>query len=73
MIMPKMVAPPTAAPLMRKAPRLVLVRMAMSAARTTGPPSRIPRNTDRRDHSIWPSDRSKMRSAEAPSVGVLML
>src|SRR5205085_2436228 len=50
--MPNTVAPPTAAPLIRNAPRLVLVSTAMSAASTTGPPSRIARNTERRDHSM---------------------
>jgi hypothetical protein len=66
------VAPPTGAPLMRNAPRLVLVRRAMSAASTTGPPRRRARKTERLDQSIWPSDRSKIRADDDHSEGVLM-
>src|SRR5215510_3067503 len=36
--------------------------MRKAIARITGPPSSTPRNTERRDHSICPSDKSKMRN-----------
>ena len=42
----------------------------ISDATTVGPPRSRPRNTDRRDHNICPSDRSNTRKAEAPTVGV---
>ena len=66
-IIPKIAAPPTRAPLIADDPtgaaadgRRTTTRQQHGAAERAAP-----RNTDRRDHSICPSDRSKIRNADA--------
>src|SRR5438067_6721462 len=64
--MPNRAGPATRAPLIDSRQNgVVAVTIRIAAASATGPPSSKPRNTDRRDHSIWPSDRSKTRSDAA--------
>src|SRR3954466_16343265 len=64
-IMPNTAEPPTAAPLMRNPEVCSVSTMRKITARNTGAPSSRPRKTERLDHSICPSDRSKTRIAEA--------
>src|SRR5262245_47754568 len=71
MISPNTVAPPTVAPLTRTPLAYISTTMRTIAASTTGPPRTMPRNTERRDHSIWPRDRSKMRTADDHTDGAL--
>ena len=63
---PEQPGPPTRAPLSEKRQNgVVAVTIRIAAASSTGPPSNNPRNTERRDQSIWPSDRSNTRADDA--------
>ena len=53
-----------------KPPTPIESTMATSNAMITGPPTTSPMNTVRRDHSIWPSDRSKTRRVDERNEGV---
>src|SRR5688572_8513505 len=68
-IMPKMLAPSTAAPLTRSGTTPLLWTMRATSARKTGAPVTSSRNTVRRDHSISPSDRPNTRTAPVANVG----
>src|SRR4029453_11871033 len=58
------------APLTRKVPTTDIVAITRtSAANRTGPTKSRTRNTERRDHSIWPNDRSNTRATEAENDG----
>jgi hypothetical protein len=64
-IRPNSAGPPTRAPLISgSAAGSTTSANRMKPASTTGAPATSARKTERRDHSIWPSDRSKMRSAD---------
>jgi hypothetical protein len=70
-IMPKIEGPPTNAPLILKdEPGTTAATMRTVAASTTGPPTTSARKIERRDHNIWPSDRSKIRAADPMNDGV---
>ena len=63
MIRPKITDPVIGAPLIIGNPRPATVATARTAAASsTGPAATTPRKTLRRDHSIWPSDKSKTRN-----------
>src|SRR5512138_2148614 len=68
-IIPKMLPPSTAAPLTRSGTTPLPCTMRATSARNTGAPVTSSRNTVRRDHSISPSDRLKMRTAPVAKVG----
>src|ERR1700722_19439827 len=79
-ITPKRAGPPIRTPLIRgKAAGCSVAVNRVMAAITTGPPTSTARNTERRDHSIWPSDRSKIRIEDARrrgrsgAVGLVMI
>ena len=64
-MMPNVPAPVTDSPLIRTdSPGTIIQTIRLIRASITGPPTRSPRNADRRDHSIWPSDRSNIRRTE---------
>src|SRR5271167_1905242 len=65
-ITPKRAGPPIRTPLIRgKAAGCSVAANRIMAAIITGPPTSTARNTERRDHNIWPSDRSKIRTDDA--------
>src|SRR5918993_1922862 len=66
---PNITAPLTRTPLTRSAGRLKNSTAWQISAMSTGPPTTSARNTLRRDHSISPSDRSKMRRDAVRSEG----
>ena len=49
---------------------VVATTMRTANASTMGAPTSSPRNTDRRDQSICPSEKSKTRSADALCVSI---
>src|SRR5215475_2598790 len=70
-IIPKIDGPPTTAPLTRNDESgTTAATIRTVAASTTGPPTTRARKIDRRDHNICPSDRSKIRTADAMNDGV---
>src|SRR3954469_13042584 len=68
-IMPNTAEPPTAAPLIRKPDECSVSTMRTRTASSTGAPSSRPRNTERRDHRIWPGERWKRGTADAQTEG----
>src|SRR5712671_5408467 len=67
---PKIDAPAAFAPLIWKPDAYSVATARSATARKTGPPRSRPRKTDRRDHNIWPSDRSNTRIADENTGGV---
>src|SRR5215510_5622182 len=69
-IIPKIAGPPTTAPLILSDELgTSSATIRTMAASITGPKTTSARKIDRRDQSICPSDRSKIRTADVNNVG----
>src|ERR1700704_1333648 len=66
---PKIDAPAAFAPLIWNPDAYSVATTRRATARKTGPPRSRPRKTDRRDHNIWPSDKSNTRIADEKRLG----
>src|SRR5690606_1119284 len=69
-ISPKMSGPPRRTPSTRTAGTLIASTLRSTSPITIGPPTSNPRKTVRRDQSISPSERSKIRAEAVASEGI---